>query len=60
MKFDAFCVQEESLSIILTLFQKILFAGEATHSEMFGSVQGAMFSGYREARRLSQIYGYSI
>ena len=53
-------MQEESLSIILTLFQKILFAGEATHSQMFGSVQGAMFSGYREARRLSQLYGYSI
>ena len=37
-------------------FQTILFAGEATDSHMFGTVQGAIYSGNREARRLTSIY----
>ena len=32
---------------------RILFAGEATHSEMYSTVQGAVESGYREADRIS-------
>ena len=42
--------------IMLFLFQRILFAGEATHPQMFGSVQGAIMSGIREAQRLTELY----
>ena len=34
---------------------RILFAGEATHGEMYSTVQGAVESGYREAYRISII-----
>ena len=45
-------------SVIITvfLFQKILFAGEATQPRYFGSVRGAIYSGYREAERLTKLY----
>lgn len=31
---------------------RVLFAGEATHSDFFSTVHGAIESGYREARRI--------
>ena len=46
----------ESLVIILILFQIVLFAGEVTSQEMFGTVGGAICSGNREARRLIKTY----
>lgn len=35
----------------------VLFAGEATHSDYFSTVHGAIESGYREARRILSLYG---
>ena len=49
-------MREKSLFIIYFLFQKILFAGEATHPDLFATVRGAIYSGYREARRLIELY----
>ncbi|OQV16946.1 putative Spermine oxidase [Hypsibius exemplaris] len=34
----------------------LLFAGEATHSEYFSTIQGAIESGWREAKRLIKAY----
>jgi spermine oxidase len=35
----------------------VLFAGEATHSDYFGTVHGAIESGYREAKRILTVNG---
>jgi spermine oxidase len=35
---------------------RLLFAGEATHSTLYASVQGAIESGHREAKRIIEFY----
>lgn len=35
---------------------KVLFAGEATHDHFFSTVHGAIESGFRESKRLTDLY----
>lgn len=42
--------------ILFVYFQRVLFAGEATESERYGTVDGAIKSGWKAASRLINHY----
>jgi len=50
----------EKENVTTTAAHSLLFAGEATHSEFFSTVHGAILSGRREADRIASFYATKV